>query len=136
MKYQTIRHLINQQVNDLVCSTLERLARCAIQSVEAVRACQERLVGFSATMGQLRAPLKQVLWTQLYHHDRVVRMADQAKQFISELFEFYLKQPEQLTPTTRSRISRGEDPHRVVCDYIAGMTDRYCQQEYTKRCQV
>ncbi|MBI1992608.1 MAG: deoxyguanosinetriphosphate triphosphohydrolase, partial [Candidatus Omnitrophica bacterium] len=67
-----------------------------------------------------------------YHHYRVVRMADKAKRFLTELFQLYLKKPEQLPNTTRSRIGRGEDPHRVVCDYIAGMTDRYCLEEYKK----
>ena len=83
-------------------------------------------------MQRLRAPLKKTLWTQLYHHYRVVRMADKAKRFIGELFHLYLKKPEQLPNTTRSRIERGEDAYRVVCDYLAGMTDRYCLEEYRK----
>jgi len=80
----------------------------------------------------LRKPLKDFLWTRLYHHYRVVRMADKAKRFITELFGLYLKKPAQLPNTTRQRIERGEDPHRVVCDYVAGMTDRYCLEEYKK----
>jgi dGTPase len=59
-------------------------------------------------------------------------MADKAKRFIGELFQHYVRHPEQLPKTTRSRIERGEEPHRVVCDYIAGMTDRYCLEEYKK----
>ena len=131
-KYQIIRTLINQQVTDLVQATVSRLGQCRIGSIEDVRACRERLVTFSDEMQRLRAPLKQVLWTQLYHHYRVVRMADKAKRFIGELFHLYLKKPEQLPNTTRSRIERGEDAYRVVCDYLAGMTDRYCLEEYRK----
>ena len=59
-------------------------------------------------------------------------MADKAKRFITELFQTYLKKPAQLPKTTRSRIERGEEPARVVCDYVAGMTDRYCLEEYKK----
>ncbi|MBI3996483.1 MAG: deoxyguanosinetriphosphate triphosphohydrolase [Candidatus Omnitrophica bacterium] len=131
-RYQIIRMLINREVTDLVEATIERLKRLRIGSVEDVRHCTERLVAFSAQTQQLRTPLKGLLWTQFYHHYRVARMADKAKRFISELFHLYLKKPEQLPNTTRSRITRGDDPYRVVCDYIAGMTDRYCLEEYKK----
>ena len=131
-KYQIIRMLINRQVSDLIQATAERLKRCRIESVEDVRACSERLVGFSEEMRGLRLPFKRLLWTQFYHHYRVARMADKAKRFIAELFHLYLKKPDQLPNTTRSRIAKGEDPYRVVCDYIAGMTDRYCLEEYKK----
>ena len=131
-KYQMIRELINRQVTDLIQETTRRLTKHRIQSVEDVRACPERLVGFSAPLQELRKPLKAFLWTRLYHHYRVMRMADKAKRFITELFRLYLEKPEQLPNTTRSRITRGEDPWRVVCDYIAGMTDRYCLEEYRK----
>ena len=131
-KYQIIRTLINRQVTDLIQATIERLKRREIHSVEEVRACPERLVGFSEEMGRLRTPLKRLLWNQFYHHYRVVRMADKAKRFIGELFHLYVQKPEQLPNTTRSRIARGEETCRVVCDYIAGMTDRYCLEEYRK----
>jgi dGTPase len=131
-KYQIIRTLINLQVTDLVQATSERLARLGIASVEAVRGCPERLVQFSPAMHDLRAPLKRLLHAQLYQHYRVRRMANKAKRILRELFAVYLEQPEQLPNTTRSRIRGGEDPHRVVCDYLAGMTDRYCLEEHQK----
>ncbi|MBI2885398.1 MAG: deoxyguanosinetriphosphate triphosphohydrolase [Candidatus Omnitrophica bacterium] len=131
-KYQIIRTLINRQVTDLIHECARRLQQHRIESVEDVRRCRERLVGFSNEMFTLRKPLKAFLWTHLYQHYRVVRMADKAKRFLTELFEVYLKKPEQLPNTTRARLQRGEDPSRVVCDYIAGMTDRYCLEEYKK----
>ena len=131
-KYQIIRTLINRQVTDLVQAAAERLARHRVESVEHVRASRERLVGFSEEMARLRAPLKQLLWQHFYHHYRVRRMADKATRFLTELFQHYVAHAEQLPNTTRSRITRGEDPFRVVCDYIAGMTDRYCLEEYRK----
>ena len=131
-KYQVIRTLINRQITDLIQATSERLARLQIDSIDDVRASSERLIAFSPEMTRLRTPLKALLWNQFYHHYRVRRMADKAKRFISELFHLYLKKPEQLPNTTRSRIERGEDPYRVVCDYLAGMTDRYCLEEYKK----
>ena len=131
-KYQIIRTLINQQVTDLVEATSQQLTRLHITGVEDVRSCPERLVTFSQEMQRLRGPLKKFLWTHLYQHYRVVRMADKAKRFLGELFHLYLNKPGQLPNTTRARIDRGEDPYRVVCDYVAGMTDRYCLEEYKK----
>ncbi len=131
-KYQIIRTLINRQVTDLIQASAQRLAQHRIESIEDVRGCPDRLIGFSEPMQALREPLKAFLWAHLYHHYRVVRMADKAKRFIAELFQLYLKKPAQLPNTTRQRIERGEDSHRVVCDYLAGMTDRYCLEEYKK----
>ena len=131
-KYQTIRELINRQITDLVQESARRLKDHSIQSVEDVRAFPQRLIDFSESMRALRKPLKAFLWTRLYHHYRVVRMADKAKRFITELFTLYLNKPDQLPNTTRSRLTKGEEPHRVVCDYLAGMTDRYCLEEYKK----
>jgi len=82
-------------------------------------------------MEALRAPLKRFLGERLYRHHRVVRMADKAHRLLTALFEAYLRKPEQLPDTTRRRMEK-EDPHRVVCDYIAGMTDRYAVEEYRK----
>ena len=67
-----------------------------------------------------------------WQYDIPVRMSDKAKRFITELFQVYLNKPEQLPNTTRQRVESGEDSHRVVCDYVAGMTDRYCLEEYKK----
>ena len=129
--YQIIRTLIHAQVTDLLAATEERITQRGIRSVEDVRRASERLVGFSPRMAAMRQPLKQFLWTHLYHHYRVNRMATKAKRFITELFTVYLEQPEQLPPNTQARLAK-EDPHRVICDYIAGMTDRYCLEEYKK----
>ncbi len=131
-RYQIIRSLINRQITDLVTASTERFTRLQITSVDEVRASTQRLIIFSDEMQRLRQPLKKLLWNHMYHHYRVARMADKAKRFITELFHLYLKKPEQLPNTTRSRIQRGEDPYRVVCDYLAGMTDRYCLEEYKK----
>ena len=131
-KYQIIRTLINRQVTDLIQASARQLGRRQIHSVEDVRACREPLLLFSEEMQALRTPLRRFLTTHFYHHYRVVRMSDKAKRFIGELFQVYLEKPKQLPNTTRLRVERGEPTERVVCDYIAGMTDRYCLEEYKK----
>ena len=131
-RYQIIRRLINRQVTDLVTTTAQRLGQEHIQSVDDVRSSTTRLVAFSAELHSLRAPLKRLLWERFYHHYRVERMADKARRFIGQLFDHYVRHPNELPHTTRSRVERGDDVRRVVCDYIAGMTDRYCLEEYRK----
>ncbi len=131
-KYQIIRTLINSQITDLIQASIQQLADRHIRSIDDVRACPDRLIRFSDAMLERRKPLKAFLWANLYNHYRVVRMADKATRFIAELFDLYLNKPQQLPRTTRLRIERGENPARVVCDYIAGMTDRYCLEEYKK----
>ena len=76
-------------------------------------------------------PLRNFLKENLYTHYKVIRMSDKAQRFIKELFNVYLARPDQLPPTSHSRIKQ-DGPHRVICDYIAGMTDRYVQDEYKK----
>ena len=131
-KYQIIRLLIDRQITDLISTSVERFSRDRLASVQEVRAHRERLITFSDGMLARRSPLKAFLWKRLYQHYRVIRMADKAKRFITELFQAYLKGPTQLPNTTRLRLERGEEPARVVCDYLAGMTDRYCLEEYKK----
>jgi len=58
-------------------------------------------------------------------------MSNKARRFVQELFQCYVSSPEQLPPTSQGRV-KDEGVHRVVCDYIAGMTDRYAQNEYRR----
>jgi dGTPase len=83
-------------------------------------------------MESLQLPLKDFLMENLYKNYRVVRMANKAKRFIKELFEVYLANPQALPREANLRIRRNEDTRRVICDYIAGMTDRHALDEYKK----
>ncbi|MBI3322780.1 MAG: deoxyguanosinetriphosphate triphosphohydrolase [Candidatus Omnitrophica bacterium] len=130
-KYQIIRRLIDLRVTDLLKESESRIRRWRIGRPEQAQARRERVIAPSPSMARLRSPLKEFLNRELYHHHKVVRMADKAQRFLTALFQSYLRKPEQLPNTTRSRLSR-EDPHRVICDYIAGMTDRYAVEEYRK----
>ncbi len=130
-RIQTIRMLIDLQVTDIINNSARNIKQLGIKSIADVRKSPRRIISFSRTMECLRGPLRQYLMDNLYHHYRVIRMADKARRFINELFKVYIKRPEQLPTSSRNRLSK-EDPCRVVCDYIAGMTDRYALQEYKK----
>ncbi len=130
-KYQIIKELINLQVTDLVTETEKRIKKFKINSAEDVKKIPQKVISFSKEMVFLREPLREFLVTNLYKHYRVVRMANKATRFIKSLFEVYLEKPEQLPPTTQARLTHS-DTHRVICDYLAGMTDRYALDEYKK----
>jgi dGTPase len=130
-KYQIIKSLIDDQVTDLLSHTEANLKRYRIKSLKDVLKNPVRIVSFSKKMQELRKPMRAFLEKNLYQHYRVVRMSNKAYRFVTSLFNVYLDQPEQLPPTTQRRLKQ-EDKFRVICDYIAGMTDRYALDEYKK----
>ena len=67
----------------------------------------------------------------LYNHYRVIRMSRKASRIIRDLFKVYTENPEQLPPSQTSKLAT-KDKYKLVCDYIAGMTDRYALDEYRK----
>jgi len=130
-RVQIIRRLIDWRVTELIGESERRIRRLKIRRPADAQSLRERVIAFSPEMERLRAPLKRFLNERLYHHHRVVRMADKAQRLLAALFEAYLRKPEQLPESTRRRMEK-EDPYRVVCDYLAGMTDRYAMEEYRK----
>ncbi len=128
-RHQVVRYLINLEVSDVIQSVDSRLQELNIRSPADVHAAPCNLVGFSATMQSLNRELKGFLLERLYRHHRVMRMQVKAQRMIRQLFEAYLSEPRQLPLEVQARFA-DEGPERVVCDYIAGMTDRFAIQEY------
>ena len=130
-KYQIIRRLIDSQVTDLIGMSEANIKRAKIRSAKDAKRLKEKTITFSGGMLKKRAPLRKFLLDNLYQHYRVVRMSDKAARFIRDLFKVYLTKPQQLPPKFQKRLKK-EGAHRVICDYIAGMTDRYALDEYKK----
>ncbi len=130
-KYLIIRSLIDMQVTDLIQETERNINKLKLKSYLDVKKINKKIVSFSKDMLKLRKPLRKFLMDKLYNHYRVIRMSVKAKRFIQELFKVYIDNPEQLPIETQKRISE-DGVRRVVCDYIAGMTDRYALDEYKK----
>ncbi len=130
-KYQIIKLLINLQISDLLTESEKRLKEFNIISPQQARKKREKIISFSPQMLEKRAPLREFLLENLYRHYRVIRMSNKAHRFLQDLFRVYLAKPEQLPPSSQKRIKE-EGVHRAICDYIAGMTDRYALDEYKK----
>ena len=130
-RYQVIRTLINLEVTDLLAQSEKNIKKFGVRSPKDAITFEKFTISFSPGLTRQREELRQFLKNKLYRHYRVVRMTDKARRFIRALFEVYLAQPEQLPPGSQKRLKK-EGAHRVICDYIAGMTDRYAQNEYKK----
>ena len=130
-RYQIIRALINLELTDLIAQTQTNLKKARLRRASEALSKDRFLVAFSASLSKKREELREFLKLKLYRHYRVVRMSDKARRFIRALFESYLSRPEQLPPGSQKRL-KTEGVYRVVCDYIAGMTDRYAQEEYRR----
>lgn len=130
-KYLIIRGLIDLQVTDLIQQTQSEIARLKIKKYTDPYKTAFKIVDFSKEVKELRKPLRQFLMQKLYHHYRVMRMSIKAKRFIRELFSEYIRRPQQMPSEIQLKIPK-EGVKRVVCDYIAGMTDRYALDEYKK----
>jgi len=128
---QTIVRLINSQVTDLVETTVARIAELGIGSADGVRRVEGRIFAFSPAVERRKAGLEAFLNDKLYRHYRVARMTSKAKRFVRELFQAYLADERQLPDEYRATAAQ-EGLHRAIGDYIAGMTDRYAQDEYKK----
>ncbi len=131
---EVTRRLITYMVNDLVTETRARAKRFGPQTVADVRALNEPLVNFSDEMRARDRTLKQFLHEHMYRHYRVSRMTSKARRVVADLFALFIDEPQCLPTDWRRRagVARSAETARLVCDYIAGMTDRYAQEEHAR----
>lgn len=128
---QTIKTLIDVEVTDLIETTMARIQREGIKTVDDVRNYPAPLISFSPVLSEQKKKLQAFLFKNVYQHYRVARMSDKAKRFVEELFMAFVKNPKQLPQDYQEWIEE-TGLYQGVCDYIAGMTDRFAQDEYKK----
>ncbi len=126
-----IRELIGMEVNDLIEATDGRLNENTLRSVEQIQTLAFNVVGFSQTMVSRNRQLKDFLFNNLYRHPRVVRMAVKAERILSDLFNAYRAEPNILPYHVQAGIAEN-GLERTLCDYLAGMTDRYAIDEHQR----
>lgn len=127
-----IKKLLNFLATDLIETTARNITDRGIKLAADVRTNGKGLVAFSERVKKLSGELKTFLYQNLYRHWRVERMAAKAERVISELFKAYQKNPRILPPEFMTHYEKGEPIQRIICDYIAGMTDRFALEEYSK----
>jgi dGTPase len=124
-----IRDIIDVEVQDVVTSSGRAIAEAEVKSSDDVRMCRSRLICYSKELGKRNAELRKFLYQNVYYHPRVAEVNQRACEMLRMVFEEYLSSPERLGDSATRRIE-AEGLHRTVCDYIAGMTDRYLIEEY------
>ena len=133
-RLEAVRRMIGTMVEDVLAETERRLADDGIGSVEDVRAARRTLIQFSDPMMADLGVLRGFLYERMYRHYRVNRTRSRARRILAEMFQLFMAEPEVM-PTEWGVLAATEDPHkraRAVCDYIAGMTDRYAIEEHRK----
>lgn len=130
-RHRLIRRLIGLEVSALLESTQQRIAAADLKSVEALQMLDYNVVGFSDEYVTMNQQLRSFLFANMYKHYRVVRMQTKAERFIEELFNAYVEKPEILPKKVQAR-AQSREFYRTICDYLAGMTDRFALKEYSK----
>ncbi len=130
-RHRIIRRLVGKEVSDVIYATDDQLAQHNITTVEEIRKLPQNLVTHSPEVEKMDRQLKDFLYENLYQHWRLMRMDLKARRFITDLFQAYLNSPFVMPENTQKQIEQRGLP-RTVCDYIAGMTDRFALKEYNK----
>ncbi len=131
IRHRAIRRLINLAVTDLIQTTHTKLQESGVRSVDELQQLPYNVVSFSENLRRRNRQLKDFLYKNMYRQWRVVRMSVKAERIISDLFDAYHKEPTILPQHIQAIIpERGLE--RTICDYIAGMTDRFAIEEHQK----
>ncbi|HLV93683.1 MAG TPA: deoxyguanosinetriphosphate triphosphohydrolase [Candidatus Acidoferrales bacterium] len=121
---EALKHVLDLLATDLIENTRRTVQASGVQSVEGVRRQTRRLVAFSHDVAQENAALKRFLWARVYSLPAIAEERDGSVRAVEELFRFFLAHPDRMPPHYAEE-ARQEPPHRVICDYIAGMTDQF-----------
>ncbi len=130
-RHRLVRRLLGILIDDVLTETARRIEKETPMSSREVQLLQENVVATTPEMAEMLSELKGFLLDRLYRHPRVMRMQIKAERIITAVFQAYVAEPRQLPYWEQDKIG-DRDLYRVVCDYIAGMTDRYALQEYAK----
>ncbi|HEY3948551.1 deoxyguanosinetriphosphate triphosphohydrolase [Phenylobacterium sp.] len=134
LRLEAVRRMIGAMVDDVLAETRRRAAADKVGSPEDVRNLGHALVAFSRDMAEDLSALRAFLMEKMYRHWRVNRTRSQARRMLAEMFQLFMAEPDVLPAEWYARTHARDEAGkaRVVCDYIAGMTDRYAIEEHRK----
>jgi dGTPase len=126
-----VRNIIDIQVQDVVTTSAASITKANPKSSDDVRKESAPLIRYSDDLRKANAALRKFLYANVYYHPRVAKVNQRACEMLKKVFESYLTDPAQLGALATRRLEH-EGLHRTVCDYVAGMTDRYLMEEYAR----
>jgi len=126
-----IRDIIDNEVHDVVATSAKSIAAAGVESADEVRRQAVPLIHYSDELAEANRALRKFLYQNVYYHPRVSEVNRRASEMLRGVFEAYVLDLDRLGDGATRRIER-EGLHRTVCDYVAGMTDRYLMEEYQR----
>ena len=126
-----IRRMIGLEVSDLVETTYQRLRESHVRSAEELQRLPYNVMTFSEDMARRNREIKDFLYSELYCHYRVERMQEKAERVMTDLFTAFKSEPSTLPRHVQEQMEEF-GLERTICDYLAGMTDRYAIEEHQK----
>ena len=130
---EALKSVLNRLVDDLITNTQARVNQAGIQTLDEVRNHTDRIAAFSPEVDAERKQNKEFLYENLYFSRALAEEKDDAERVVTELFAFWMQNPSALPPNYQEK-AREDSLPRVVCDYIAGMTDHFIFEQYEKHC--
>ncbi|MGH7951082.1 MAG: deoxyguanosinetriphosphate triphosphohydrolase [Limisphaerales bacterium] len=130
-RYFIIRTIIDLQIRDVVENSERLIQKAKVNSADEVRRFPKALAQYSSERRELNLELRDYLYKHLYYNPIVYQPNLRAVKMLEELFHYFLKHPKEIGGSAQKRLKKS-GLHRAVCDYIAGMTDRYVMLEYRR----
>jgi dGTPase len=121
---EALKQILNRLVTDLIDSTAAKVQESGAKNSEDLRHLAKRVAAFSPEIAEENAALKRFLYRRLYSNSAIAEDRDRSVASLDALFLFFLDHPERL-PKQYAELAENQPPHRVICDYIAGMTDHF-----------
>ncbi len=130
---EALKSIFDGFVGDLITNTAQRISAAGVHSLEDVRRHSGRIAAFSPPVEEERRRLKDFLYDNLYYSPSLASEKEDAERITGELFAHWMEEPDDLPRNYREKAAQ-EPLARVICDYIAGMTDPFIYQQYEKYC--
>jgi dGTPase len=128
---EAVKRVLDHLATGLIENTRSVVAASGVQSVDDVRHAPRRLAGFSASLAAENGVLKKFLLARLYDNPAIVGDRERSVEALAQLFDFYLEHPNAM-PNAYAELAQRAPKHRVVCDYIAGMTDHFLLRQHAE----
>jgi dGTPase len=137
-RLEAVRRMIGTMIDDVLDETRRRAKTAKVAAAADVRGLGHALVAFSPAMNEDLSRLRQFLYDRMYRHWKVNRTRSQARRILAEMFQLFLAEPDVMPSEwgARAQAADGAARARIVCDYIAGMTDRFAIEEHRKLFQM
>ena len=130
LKYLINSDIISTQIEDVVRTTTDIVAALELNCIDDIQSLDRPVVRFSTEMALKNKEMRHYLFQQFYSHPTVYRMNKKGQEIIEKLFTAFTSDTKLLPLDYQDRIEKGQEHHRVVADYIAGMTDPFAKKEF------